>query len=144
MNNIDAELPTNIMFTDESTFHASSHVKQRTTIILGREHPRIVREHTRGSPIANVWRGNTSDFRKDCWALFLQSTDHQSAQLTGDDAGNQGIQHPCAKFGPSEGQTYSLDSSHTPRNVPDGLEATFESLAKCVAFNPKQVADSVK
>lgn len=55
MSRMQPGIVSQMIFSDEATFHTSGHVNRHNTIFWGTENPRIVREHERASPKVNVW-----------------------------------------------------------------------------------------
>lgn len=53
----DPNFLTNIMFSDEATFHVSGAVNRHNVRIWGSQQPHSVMEHVRDSPKVNVWCG---------------------------------------------------------------------------------------
>ena len=54
LTNIQPDIVNLMAFSDEATFHSSGHVNRHNTIFWGMENPRVIREHERDSPKANV------------------------------------------------------------------------------------------
>ncbi|XKL59945.1 hypothetical protein PGB90_000961 [Kerria lacca] len=46
---------TNLIFSDEATFHVSGHVNRHNCIISDMEKPTEIQEHVRDSPKVNMW-----------------------------------------------------------------------------------------
>ena len=55
----DEHYLTSILFTDESTFHTSSHVNRHNMRFWAQENPHVLLPHQRDSPKVNVWCGLT-------------------------------------------------------------------------------------
>ena len=53
----DEQFLSNIIFSDEATFHTSGKVNRHNCRIWGETNPREVYEHERDSPKVNVWCG---------------------------------------------------------------------------------------
>ena len=55
MTRIQPGIVSQMIFSDEATFHTSGYVNRHNTIFWGTENPRIVRMHERAFPKVNVW-----------------------------------------------------------------------------------------
>ncbi|XKL64495.1 hypothetical protein PGB90_004581 [Kerria lacca] len=55
------DFETNLIFSDEATFHVSGHVNRHNCIIWGMEKHTEIQEHVRDSPKVNVWCAATPD-----------------------------------------------------------------------------------
>jgi hypothetical protein len=78
MDIMNTELRSQIIFSDEATFHISGRVNAHNTVFWGTENPRIVRTFTKNSPKENVW----CECIKGDWSFFFlwQNQRHELSQ----------------------------------------------------------------
>ena len=75
---IQPGIVSQMIFSDEATFHTSGNVNRHNTIFWGTENSHIVREHERASPKVNVWCAVTST---DVIGLFFFKTPTVTANV---------------------------------------------------------------